>query len=240
MVEFIENVMPMFDEFLQTQSKKQLDEERFTKLSKLYNSLSFLKENNLGLIVRKKQNISSNEWSIRVINDENELLGYFDIDCNASLGTLQLGISTIEEGGDESLLKGQGIARLMVAAMCLALVKDGKISHITQLYIDADASGGFWDAIGMGPHRYSDNPLIRRNIPGRGQEKMITFGDLSLWALGEIMGNPNAMVGACGILKLPTGGAKKNKTHGKHKNPKYRSKKSKKSKKSRKSRKSRK
>jgi hypothetical protein len=49
-------------------------------------------------------------------------------------------------------------------------------------FIDADASNGFWDHIGMTLNRYGYNYNGKRNLVGRGYEKVITFSKLYKFA----------------------------------------------------------
>ena len=60
--------------------------------------------------------------------------------------------------------------------------------------IDSDASGGFWDAIGMKEGRYSDMEKrvrygSKRKMEGEGYHKIITLSDMSYWALHERLGD---------------------------------------------------
>ena len=46
-------------------------------------------------------------------------------------------------------------------------------------FIDADASAGYWDHLGFTPNRYGyDYTGNRKNLEGRGYEKVITFTHL--------------------------------------------------------------
>ena len=57
-----------------------------------------------------------------------------------------------------------------------------QISPHQLIFIDADASAGFWKHIGMQENRYYSRQT-QRNILGRGYEMEITFSKLSKWAL---------------------------------------------------------
>ena len=54
----------------------------------------------------------------------------------------------------------------------------GKISLDHNIYIDADGSAGFWDAIGMKPNRTYDTV---RELRGKGYEKFISYRELRNW-----------------------------------------------------------
>ena len=88
---------------------------------------------------------------------------------------------------------GRGDARRMVAAMCGYLRESG-IRKDQMLFIDTDASGGFWRHIGMSEHRYSGEIRRQRLHPtvvdreGIGHELMITYSDLCNWAIGDRLG----------------------------------------------------
>ena len=64
--------------------------------------------------------------------------------------------------------------------MCKFLIKNVKDIRMDQLlFIDADASDGFWEHIGMKPNKYYNT---RRNLEGAGYELGITFADLYKYA----------------------------------------------------------
>lgn len=54
----------------------------------------------------------------------------------------------------------------------------GEISLDHNIYIDADGSAGFWDAIGMKPNRTYDTV---RELRGKGFEKFISYRELRNW-----------------------------------------------------------
>ena len=75
--------------------------------------------------------------------------------------------------------QNQGIARKMVCHL-IDFIKDNyKIRKDKMLFIDADASNGFWDYIGMKPNRFYDRYLYKTE--GGGYEKVITFSELVKW-----------------------------------------------------------
>jgi len=103
--------------------------------------------------------------------------------------TIDMGISL-----DDDLQKHK-LSKLMVAALCKMLILEyPKIRKDQFFLIDSDASGGFWDAIGMKEGRYSDMEKrarygSKRKMEGEGYHKIITFSDMSYWALHERLGD---------------------------------------------------
>jgi hypothetical protein len=76
----------------------------------------------------------------------------------------------------------KGLSRIMIHYMITMIREDyPKIRDKQKLFIDADASGGFWDIIGM-----KENPVydyVGNNEPeGKGYEKVITFKELETFA----------------------------------------------------------
>lgn len=79
----------------------------------------------------------------------------------------------------EDEFQKKGISRIMMRNM---------IEHVTLddsklLFIDVDASVGFWDHIGMRINRYGLDYKGKRNIEGRGYEKVISWKKLKKFAL---------------------------------------------------------
>jgi hypothetical protein len=100
---------------------------------------------------------------------------------------------------DDNLQKHK-LSKLMVAALCKMLILEYPKIRKDQLFaIDADASGGFWDAMGMQKGRYSDMEKRtrsgnKRKMEGRGYEKIITFSDMAYCALHERLGESDVVV----------------------------------------------
>ena len=90
----------------------------------------------------------------------------------------------IEEDSNE--LRGKGLAKLMIGFLIINMVNTEIVRKDHLVFIDTDASAGFWDKIGMIPNRYYERN--QRNINGSGYEKVITFSKLSKWALGIPLG----------------------------------------------------
>ena len=143
-------------------------------------------------------------------------IGSFEINGEFDSGkTVDMGIRVEKE------YQGKGYSKELIKVLCNYILQTGypKIRKDQMLFIDTDASAGFWDKIGMKSHRYGDDYIGRRNVEGVGYEKMITFGDLCKWS----------------GVSLPIGGNKEKKTQNKatikkkkHKTNKQRNKKNKK------------
>jgi ribosomal protein S18 acetylase RimI-like enzyme len=69
--------------------------------------------------------------------------------------------------------RGKGIARKLIAKMKTILMKEGSYDKTLYVYIDTDASSGFWDHIGFLPNPNIDNPIV----PEYGYEKRICMKD---------------------------------------------------------------
>ena len=80
----------------------------------------------------------------------------------------------------EEIHQGQGLARQMIQKMTQHIRMDyPQIRSDQMLFIDADASAGFWDKLGMKPHRYDDDHTrYRRVLEGNGYAKGMTFHQL--------------------------------------------------------------
>ena len=70
--------------------------------------------------------------------------------------------------------RGNGFARRMMNVMLEEWCERGDYDPSRTLYIDADASGGFWDHIGMVPNPDLDD----KSVPQYGYEKCITVASL--------------------------------------------------------------
>ena len=81
--------------------------------------------------------------------------------------------------------QGKGLARRMVRRSLVSLLKRLRGDPQRLLYIDVDASAGFWEHMGLADaHRYADI-LAQRHVgfEGAGYEKSIKFADLRRWAM---------------------------------------------------------
>ena len=78
--------------------------------------------------------------------------------------------------------QGLGISRMMIKTLCeyIENIIPFEIRTDQMIFIDADASNGFWDYVGMKENRYYDRYKISRE--GCGYEKVITWNKLKKWA----------------------------------------------------------
>ena len=115
-------------------------------------------------------------------------IGHFTIEgksdgdeCFGTGNTCSMTISLEDDFQGISFQK-KGLSRVMIHYMVNMIKEDyPSISPDQKLFIDADASGGFWDKIGM-----KDNPVYDYNgdnePEGKGYEKVITFSELERFA----------------------------------------------------------
>ena len=74
--------------------------------------------------------------------------------------------------------QGKGLSPILINHMIHNIEKDyPKIRDDQYLYIDADASAGFWNSIGMQEHDFSFDKTPAE-LEGEGYEKRITFKEL--------------------------------------------------------------
>lgn len=82
---------------------------------------------------------------------------------------------TMEISIDEEHQK-KGYSKCLIRTLC-QFIRNSNVPYEGQLlFIDTDASGGFWDHIGMKPNRYYERFTPDRE--GGGYEKFITFEKL--------------------------------------------------------------
>lgn len=109
-------------------------------------------------------------------------IGSFGID---KLGKTNSMTINVEDEEDSGIYRNKGLARLLIASMIYVLQNkvNIKLKNSDLLYIDSDASAGFWDTIGMveNPH-YDDDEYTG---PDKGYEKYITVQGISMWCLGN-------------------------------------------------------
>jgi hypothetical protein len=99
--------------------------------------------------------------SISIYHDGKEI-AYFTIYENP----YSVSIST----GD---FQGKGLARQMIKLLCEKV----NLPEDTLIYVDTDASNGFWEAVG-----FISNPHYDTKDEGGGYELVIKFGQLLAWA----------------------------------------------------------
>jgi len=106
--------------------------------------------------------------SALLLHDEHEV-GHFDLDSTTPTVSMGIGI-------DDAYQK-QGYSKLLIRKVCrhVQLPLDKKI------YIDTDASEGFWDHLGLQKNSLYDFTEDQRNEEGAGYEKFITFEKLLMF-----------------------------------------------------------
>ena len=116
----------------------------------------------------------------RYVCDQGAEYGSFEIDGPGfdTGETMSMSISI-----HESQL-GKGYAKNLIRETCefIKMEEFGKIRKDQLLFIDTDASLGFWQYIGMSPNKYYETSGRNRDLEGKGYELGITFSELCLWA----------------------------------------------------------
>ena len=74
--------------------------------------------------------------------------------------------------------QGNGWSRVLFQKQIEYGIHHGYLNSNTILAIDADASCGFWDHIGMTLNRYGFDYRGNRNLSAKGYEKLITVREL--------------------------------------------------------------
>jgi hypothetical protein len=95
----------------------------------------------------------------------NQEVGHFSIHFGNTY-SLNIGI--------EQEFQGQGYSLQLIQAACRQL----DVPQDKKLYIDTDASQGFWDYLGLEPNPMYIFTEDQREIEGAGYEKYIVFKDL--------------------------------------------------------------
>ena len=128
------------------------------------------KKSNIGNYMRREVTLLHNSKKIGrfVIEGISNHLNHFNSGnpCSMSIGI------------DDKNYKGKGLSPIMIKYMIDNIKRDyPKIRPNQYLYIDADASGGFWDSIGMEEHN---------NEEGKGYEKRISFENLQKYVDNQL------------------------------------------------------
>jgi len=151
---------------------------------RLQSSLRFLKQNKIFILFEK----TDTKYTILLKTLLGKEVGDFGI-SNYHVG-LFMYISVDDEhlGGH---LRNQGLSRLMIAAMIFQIESTNSFRKDQLLFIDVDASykngRSFWEHIGMKFCRFDEVKRIgirQTTLTGSGAEKVLTYSDLSQWALG--------------------------------------------------------
>ena len=131
------------------------------------------KKSNIGNYMRREVTLLRNKKIGRfVIEGKSNHSNHFNSGnpCSMSIGI------------DDKNYKGKGLSPIMIKYMIDNIKRDYPNIRANQyLYIDADASGGFWDSIGMeGPENGEEykNDEGNTNEEGKGYEKRISFENL--------------------------------------------------------------
>jgi len=155
---------------------------------KLLKAMRIVRANGLQIHYIFQDNANGRNRQTIIIDNTGQEVAHFDVNLiNGAVDKYSLGIST-EEIGDQH--KRQGFARLIIASMICKLEQEG-ISNQSTFYIDTDASGGFWDHVGMkrNPRYEPRAPTYNPHHPENGYEKQITVGNISNFAIGRVTSN---------------------------------------------------
>lgn len=118
-------------------------------------------------IFRKKQEIAHFEIAGDILNNTKECFG------SGSTCSMSIGIDS-----DCPEYKGIQLSRIMVFSLLNEIMRENIfMNHF--VYIDVDASAGFWDSIGMELNKNMESTSIQE---GRGFEKKIKLHALYEWA----------------------------------------------------------
>ena len=118
-------------------------------------------------IFRDKEEIAHFEIAGDILNDTKECFG------SGSTCHMSIGIDT-----DFPEFKGIQLSRIMIFSLLNEIMRENiYMDHF--VYIDVDASAGFWDSIGMEMNKNMDCPIGEE---GRGFEKKIKLKSLYEWA----------------------------------------------------------
>ena len=151
---------------------------------RLLNSLRFLKQNRIFILFEN----TNNKYTILLKTIEDKEIGDFNI------SNYDNGLFMYIYVDDEYLnggLRNQGLSRLMIAAMIFQIEATNPFRCDQLLFIDVDASyengSSFWEHIGMKFCRFDEvkrSGIRQTTLTGSGAEKVLTYSDLSQWALG--------------------------------------------------------
>jgi hypothetical protein len=93
-------------------------------------------------------------------------------ECFDSGNTCSLSIYISEE------YQKRGYSKFLWKKMLNQINNEYNIRDDQMFFIDADASNGYWEYIGMKENRYGYNYKGKRYLEGKGYEKVITFKEL--------------------------------------------------------------
>lgn len=124
-----------------------------------------------------KKNLSR---KVELINNH-KIIGDFCIYGELNSGTTCSMTISIEDDYQK-----KGYSRILMNSLIERINNEMYVRPDQLLFIDADASGGFWDHIGMTENRYGFDYNGRRDFEGRGYEKCITWYKLNRYAKGKL------------------------------------------------------
>jgi hypothetical protein len=161
---------------------KQISIKQVQNIFPNINYKKILLENNLKIYY------SEINCNIKIFKNNKEV-SEFSILCNQHISGISL---HMEIRIEDPTLNKKGLAQLMIGLLLIKLIeKNPNIRYDQLLFVDGDASNGFWDHIGMKKGRYSymlDRKTKQTNLESYGYEKEITFSNISMWALNKRLG----------------------------------------------------
>lgn len=144
-------------EGLRIHYEKKLSSPKYTPPT-LYRSIT---------IFRKNQEIAHFQITGDILNNTKECFG------SGSTCSMSIGIDS-----DSPEYKGIQLSRIMIFSLLNEIMRENiYMNHF--VYIDVDASGGFWNFIGMELNKNMESHSIQE---GRGFEKKIKLHSLYEWA----------------------------------------------------------
>jgi hypothetical protein len=103
--------------------------------------------------------------SALLLHDGHEV-GHFDIDYTSNTVCMGIGI--------EDAYQKQGYSKQLIRKVC----SNVQFPPDKKIYIDTDASEGFWNYLGLVPNPLYDFTEEQRDMEGAGYEKYIVFSDI--------------------------------------------------------------
>jgi hypothetical protein len=119
--------------------------------------------------------------TVELVDVHGTVVGDCTISGNAVTGTnecLDTGNTCSLTISIEPEFQSYGHSRRMWQVMCRCLEHEYPIRSDQLFFIDADASAGYWDHIGMTLNRYGYDYHGTRELEGRGYLKCITYSQL--------------------------------------------------------------
>jgi len=172
--------------------------QKLTILDPIYQIMYIIKRHNNKIISRQ----------ILLGNiEENDNIGHFEIstDEDTNVSDMTIGLEDTER------TKGGGLSYILIGSMLVGMMiidnPNSKINILTLdlneyhmntiltfevIYIDCDASAGFWDRMGMKENYYfekNNNDTTSPRSKGYGYEKRITLSDMFNWTFKKHMKN---------------------------------------------------